>query len=85
MGEEGMGGIEELTVLWEPKFFDSTGSYYLIICLLGIFHMFCRLLFFFQNQVFKKNHEYHLSVKHFRSRSILSGLIWVQIICKVYQ
>ena len=43
---------------------------------------------FFQNQLLKKIQEYHLSVKQIGSRSgpiLLSGLVWVQSVCKGYK
>ena len=57
----------------------------LIICMLGIFFIFCcRLLTLFEISFFKNFfQEYYQSVKWFGSRSGL--LLWVQIICKGYQ
>ena len=45
---------------------------------------FCRLLIFFKINFFENFfQEYHTSVKQIGS--ILSGLIWVQSVCKGYQ
>ena len=48
----------------------------------------CRLLIFFKNQFFEKFfQEYHLcqTVWNQIRPDILSGLIWVQTVCKGYQ
>ena len=54
--------------------------------------LFCRLLIFFKIYFFDKFfQEYHQSGEQFGSRSsptepdVLSGLIWVQSVCKGYQ
>ena len=49
-----------------------------------IFMIICRLLNFFKINFFEKFfQEYHQSVNQFES--IVSGLIWVQTVCKGYQ
>ena len=50
--------------------------------------LFCRLLFFSKSFIFEKFfQEYHLSVRDpIQIRpDVLSGLIWVQNVCKGYQ
>ena len=51
------------------------------------FMLFCRLIFFKINFFEKFFQEYHLSVKQIGSRlgPTLSGLVWVQSVCKSYQ
>ena len=50
--------------------------------------LFCRLLIYFKIKFFKKFfQEYHQSVKQLIQirPDILSGLIWIQTVCKGYQ
>ena len=75
-----------LPVGYKNRYFDTL----LTLCVLVNFsRFFCRLLFYFQKNNFsvKFFQEYHLSVKQFGSRSgpTLSGLNWVQTVCKGYQ
>ena len=51
--------------------------------------LFCHLLIFLEINIFeKKNPKCHQSVKHFWIQirpDVLSGLIWIQTVCKGYQ
>ena len=73
--------INDLTMVFNPITHRSIELFASWV----IFHAsFGRLLIFFKINFFEKFlQEYHLSVKQIGS--ILSGLIWVQTVCKSYQ